>query len=132
MKKLLVNLVAAGAILGTSIVAHADDPGWQFKYSDTYIIEDDSLTTHIRSLDGGGVKICFDDVDYEYTVTLKEADKLSDDDYVGARKKLYPKSDQRQCLEWSKVNSEDGPEELYLNLSRSSFKNDKITIRWYD
>lgn len=132
MKKLLVNAMVFSTIVSTSIVAHADEAGWQSKGVDKYTISSDKLTTYTKSLDGGGVRVCFHDVDYAYTVQMYEADKTSPDDKVGGPKTLEAKSGEKQCLEWSGVNEDTGKEELYLKLSKNNTKTDVITIEWFD
>lgn len=132
MKKLLVNCMIFSTIMGTSIVAHADTAGWQSKGVDKYTIEGDTLTTHIKSLDGGGVKVCFKDADYAYTVQMYEADKTSPDDKVGGQKTIKAESGKTQCLEWSGVNEDYGEEELYLKLSKNNTKTDVMYIEWFD
>lgn len=132
MKKLLANILAAGAIMGTSVVAHADEPGWQHKATDEYKITGDTMYTHVKTLDGGGVKVCFYDVDHVYNVQMYEADSTSPDDKVGGPKTLYDKSGVTQCLIWDEVNEDVGQEELYLELSKGNTIDDNITIRWYD
>lgn len=132
MKKLLASAIAFSTIISTSIVAYADEAGWQSKGIDKYQIDGDTLTTHIKSLDGGGVKVCVTDADYKYTVQLYEADKTSPDDKVGGVKTLEAASNKKQCLTWSGVNADDGVEELYLKFSKNNTKVDNITIEWFD
>lgn len=129
MKRLLANILAAGAIMGTSMVAHADSAGWQSKGVDKYTIEGDTIRTSIKSLDGGGVKVCFSGLAYDYTVKMFEADKTSPDDPVAGTKILTKSS---ECITWSKVNEDDGKEELYLELNKNNTKSDTIMIEWFD
>lgn len=132
MKKLLANMLAAGAIMGTSIVAHADEEGWQRVATDEYTVTGDVLVTYPRTLAGGGVKVCFSGVHHAYSVQMYEQDPANPDDKVAGVKWLKDSPHETQCLYWSKVNTEDGPEELYLELSKNNTTDDTMTIRWYD
>lgn len=132
MKKLFANIVAICAIVGTSIVAHADEAGWQLKEVNTYTISNFTMTTYPVSLEGGGIKACFYDVDHSYSVQLYEQDSLNSDESIGSVRTLKDLSDQTQCLTWSEVNTESGNEELYLVFNKSNITSDKITIKWYD
>ncbi|OIN66670.1 hypothetical protein BLD48_10175 [Exiguobacterium sp. KRL4] len=126
LKKFVSGLTVCSLLL-VGNTAFADSAGWQYIASQRWTVDSDTTTTAV-SMDGGGVKVCFSDVDYEYRVTLKEQDPANPDETYSSKTLGKGSS----CLTWSEINSESGKEELYLNFSKVSKNPDSINVVWYD
>lgn len=106
-----------------------DAAGWQLVATDSWYV-DNYTVTEPRSFAGGGVKACFYDQAFSYSVQLKENDPFSPDDTIGVPR--YVSSSDGDCVVWSGVNTEPGNEELYLIFTKASTTTDIVTVKWYD
>lgn len=126
LKKIVSGLTVCGVLL-IGNTAFADDAGWQYKYSQKWVVDGSTTTTPV-SMEGGGVKICFKGVAFDYRVTLKEKDPYSPNE-VYKSQALKKGGD---CLIWSDIDSESGNEELYLTFTKTETTKDTIDVVWYD
>lgn len=126
LKKLVSGMTICGVLL-VGNTAFADDAGWQYKYTQKWEVDSSTTTTPV-SMEGGGVKVCFSGVAYDYRVSLRENDSLNPDEKYSSQ--VLKKGG--DCLIWKDIDSEAGNEELYLTFTKTSSAKDTITVTWYD